>query len=79
MTTQNSPYKQVLRIWDTCDRVGHKRSAVYEKISPTSPRYDKTFPRPIKLSENPKSSAIGFVASEIDDWIQSRIDARDGK
>jgi prophage regulatory protein len=79
MTTQNSPYKKVLRIWETCDRIGNKRATVYEKITPTSPRYDKTFPRPIKLSGNPKSSAIGFIASEIDDWIQSRIDARDGK
>lgn len=79
MTAQISPHKQVVRLPETCLRTGLSRSAVYEKISPASPRYDKTFPRPFKLSSNPASSAVGFLASSIDEWIQSRIDASEGK
>ena len=31
------------------------------------------FPRPIKLGAN----CIAFVESEVDDWLQEKIDARD--
>ena len=33
------------------------------------------FPRPIKLGEN----CIAFVECEVDEWIQDKIDARDGQ
>lgn len=52
-------------------RLGISRSARYEKLDPSSPRYDPTFPKPISLG----ASSIGFLEHEVDTWIQSRIAA----
>ena len=52
-------------------RLALSRSCIYDKLSVTSPRYDSTFPRPIRLGLN----AVGWVESEIDRWLQSRIQA----
>lgn len=52
-------------------RTGFSRSAVYERINPLSPRYDPAFPKPIKLG----AKAVGWLESEIDSWIESRISA----
>lgn len=43
---------------------GYKRSTIYKKIK------DGTFPAPIALGER----ASAWLASEIDTWIQSRIE-----
>lgn len=79
MATNTTPNKQLLRMADVCKLLSLSRSTLYEKISRASPRFDKTFPRPIKLSSTTGSSAIAFLASSIDDWIQGRIDASEGK
>jgi|GEM_PF-1319789 len=47
------------------------RSARYEKLDPRSPRYDPTFPKPIKLT----GTSIRFLQSEVSAWIVSRIQA----
>lgn len=52
-------------------RLSISRSARYEKLNPRSPRFDPTFPKPIKLG----AASIGFIQSEINAWIASRITA----
>jgi prophage regulatory protein len=52
-------------------KLGISRSSLYEKLSVRSPRYDKDFPRPIKLGK----STIGFDQGAIQRWIQTRIAA----
>lgn len=61
---------QILRLPQLCARLGIARSTVYDKLSPTSPRYDATFPRPIKLG----LSSVGWLECSVQDWIQSRIE-----
>jgi len=50
---------------------GLSRSAIYDRINPNSPYYDPTFPTPIRLGGN----SVGWLESEISDWINSRIEA----
>jgi prophage regulatory protein len=46
---------------------GLSRSTIYANIATGK------FPKPISLGDR----AIGFVAAEIEDWLQKRIDQRD--
>jgi prophage regulatory protein len=58
----------VLRRPQVIARTGLKRSAIYEQMSAG------TFPKCIKLGPR----AVGWLETEIDDWIQSRIQASRG-
>jgi len=53
-------------------RLGLSRSTIYDKINPASPRYDATFPKPIKLGIG---SAVGWIEGEIDDWLRKQMEA----
>ena len=68
----NSEIK-ILRLKSLCVRIGLGRSTIYDRINKKSPRYDKTFPRPIKLG----ATAIGWIESEVIAWIQQRVAAND--
>jgi len=57
--------KSILRLPAVMAKTGYKRSTVYKSIK------DGTFPEPIKLG--PQS--VGWLASEIDAWIDARIKA----
>jgi prophage regulatory protein len=50
-------------------RVGLSRSTIYDRINPKSPRYDDSFPKPIKIG----ASAIGWIEASIIEWIESKI------
>ena len=54
---------QVLRMKDVIKKTGLCRSAIYKFIR------NNSFPRPIKMGEK----ATGWVDSEIDDWILSKM------
>lgn len=56
-------------------RIGLSRSTIYDKINPKSPRYDPTFPKPIKLG----GGAIGWLTHEVDDWLERRVEASRNK
>ncbi|MBF8448980.1 MULTISPECIES: helix-turn-helix transcriptional regulator [Aeromonas] len=64
----SNPIK-VLRIKDLIGKVGMARSTIYDRLNPKSPRYDSSFPKPIKLG----LSAIGWLEHEVDTWIESLI------
>lgn len=53
-------------------RIGLSRSAIYDRLDPSSPRYDPSFPKPVDLG-NGKNPPIGFIEAEVDEWILSRI------
>lgn len=55
----------ILRLPRVKDRTGLCRASIYAAIK------NGTFPAPIKLSER----AVGWTASSIEAWIQSRIKA----
>ena len=56
-----------LRFPQVIEKTGLSKSNLYLKIS------NNQFPKPILLGEGGRS--VGFISSEIDDWIQRRIDA----
>lgn len=58
---------KVLRIKDLISKVGMARSTIYDRLNPKSPRYDCSFPKPIKLG----LSAIGWLEHEVDEWLAS--------
>ena len=60
-----------LRLKDLKARIGLGRSAIYYLMDPNSPHHDRHFPRSIKISAH----AVGWIESEIDAWLQSRIAA----
>lgn len=63
---------QLLRLKTLKERLGVGRSTIYDWMNPCSPRYNPTFPRPIKLSAGQRG-AIGWVESDICRWIDSKI------
>lgn len=62
----------ILRRRDLESRLKLSRSTIYDKINPGSPRYDATFPKPIRLGNG---SAVGWVESEVEAWLRDRIEA----
>ncbi|MES2682688.1 MAG: AlpA family phage regulatory protein [Pseudomonadota bacterium] len=62
----------ILRRSDLEARVRLSRSTIYDRINPSSPRYDVSFPKPIRLGGG---AAVGWLSNEVDAWLQSRIAA----
>lgn len=60
---------RVLRMKQVQERLGLARSTIYDRMNVRSPRYDCTFPKPIKLG----GAAVGWIESEINAWIDSRV------
>lgn len=66
----------ILRRKQVEQRTGLSRSTIYGKIKLNPKRvkeYDPTFPLPIKLGNGAK--AVGWVESEINDWLIVQLDA----
>ena len=59
---------------DVKKMIGVSRSTVYDWINPKSPRFDNSFPKPVRLGIN----SIAWVDSELEDWLAKRIAARTG-
>lgn len=54
-------------------RIGLSRTAIYDRMDEKSPRFDPSFPKPVRLGAG-KCPPIAFVSSEVDAWIESRIE-----
>ncbi|MCP4995265.1 MAG: AlpA family transcriptional regulator [Gammaproteobacteria bacterium] len=59
----------ILRFSAVTSRTGQSRSTVYNRINPKHPQFDPAFPKPIQLGPR----IVGFLESEIDEWIKTRI------
>jgi len=70
--THSSQVVHILRRRDLEARVRLSRSTIYDRINPDSPRYDPTFPKPIRLGYG---AAIGWLEHEVSAWLQCRIEA----
>lgn len=57
--------EEILRLREVLRITGLGRSSLYAKVARSE------FPPPIKLGER----AAGWLASEVSNWIQARIDA----
>jgi prophage regulatory protein len=60
---------KILRINEVCQKTGVSRSTIYDLIS------RGLFPKSIVLA----SRRVGWIESEVDDWIQRKINERDYK
>ncbi len=63
---------QLLSIKDVGHYTGLSRSTIYEMINENSNRYDPTFPKKVQLTQ----VRVVWVASEISEWINNKIEAR---
>lgn len=63
---------QLLSIKDVGSYTGLSRSTIYEMVNENSDRYDPTFPKKVQLTQ----VRVVWVASEIAEWINNKIEAR---
>lgn len=61
----------VLRRKEVEAKTGLFRSTLYELIA------DGRFPKPVRLTDAPRRSPVGWIESEVNDWIAARIEKRD--
>lgn len=73
MATSNNFQLSILRLNKLTVKIGLGKSAIYDRLNSNSPRYDSTFPKPIKLGSG-KNPPIGFLESEIDGWITAQLE-----
>ena len=59
---------KILRLPEVMTTTGLSRSGIYDLIR------DKKFPQPVPLG---KSRAVGWLSTELDDWINSRAAMRE--
>lgn len=58
-----------MRMKELLDTVGMSRSALYDRISPTSPRFDPDFPKPVKINPSLKQEVLRWSRREVDEWL----------
>lgn len=63
---------QIIRLSEVSKLSGLSRSTLYEKLNEKSSRYDKTFPKQLKLSCN----AVGWLEHEVLEWLESKANER---
>lgn len=63
---------QIIKLIDVSKLCGLSRSTLYEKLNEKSCRYDKTFPKQLKLSRN----AVGWLEHEVLEWLESKANER---
>lgn len=74
-STKPSPQAMsVVRLPELETRLGLSKSTIYERTNPNSPRYDESFPKPIRLG---LGAAVGWLEHEVDAWLRRRMDARE--
>lgn len=76
LSNQNQKQFKVLRIKDVISLIGLSRSAIYDRINPKSPRYDETFPKPIKLGMNSRNIAVGWLEEDLISWMRNCIESK---
>lgn len=74
LTTSANPLSQqrrslmrIIRLKEVMDTTGLARSTIYKYVA------ESIFPKPVSLGDR----CVGWVESEIHDWIMERIEQRD--
>lgn len=71
-TGQTFQMNQIINIKEVIQFTSISRAKIYEMINADSKYYDPSFPKPVRLSE----SRIGWVALEVHQWIEAKIQSR---
>jgi len=67
---------QLIRLPALIKLTGISKSGIYARMNRTSPYWDPTFPRPIKLSSGPRG-ASAWALLEVENWVTSRLENRE--
>lgn len=66
---------RIMRLKEVIDTTGLARSTIYKYIA------DGIFPKPVNLAPGgidvPNTRGVGWIQSEVEDWILARIEERD--
>ncbi len=73
METKQAEVTRVIRIREVTWLTGLSRSTIYDRINPTSCRFDPKFPRPFKLGGY-QTTAVGWSESEIYGWLKNQME-----
>lgn len=57
---------KLIRLQQLLAMLAVSRSWLYDKLNPQSPRFDPSFPRPIKLGK----STVAFDLAAVEAWVQ---------
>ncbi|WP_092420853.1 AlpA family phage regulatory protein [Pseudomonas sp. NFPP07] len=68
MSLDTPPTARILRLTQVRERLGLSRSTIYDRLNNRSPRYDASFPKPVKIG----ISAVGWIESSLNEWIGNR-------
>jgi len=67
--------KRVLRKKALAKKLSCSESTIDNRLNPSSPWHDETFPRPVLLGAGgTRSSAKGWLEYVIDEWLESRME-----
>ena len=69
---QTFQMNQIINIKEVIKLTSISRAKIYEMINVDSKYYDPSFPKPVRLSQ----SRIGWMALEIHQWIESKLQNR---
>jgi prophage regulatory protein len=69
----------ILRKRQLCERIGLSPAQVYAMLDSKSPSYDPSFPQQIRLGASSRSSAVGWLAHEVQAWLEARIQSSRGE
>ncbi len=72
ITGQTFVMNQIINLKEVIQFTSISRAKIYEMINVDSKYYDPSFPKPVRLSE----SRIGWVALEVHQWIDAKIQSR---
>jgi len=59
----------ILRLPEVLKRTGISRAAAFQKLDPSSPYYDSSFPKQVKLG----ARSVGWSSEKIQIWIDSKL------
>lgn len=59
-----------LNIDEVVIKINRKKSTIYDWLNKHSPRYDPSFPEPVKLNDK----SITWIFSEVEDWMRSKVE-----
>lgn len=60
---------RLIRIKEVASRIGIGRSTIYDWMNTKSPRFDKTFPKPIHIGAN----SVAWLEQDINEWIIAKV------
>ncbi|MCS4297715.1 MULTISPECIES: helix-turn-helix transcriptional regulator [Acinetobacter] len=73
LNSQTFQINQILNIKQLIKITGLSRATIYSLLDPKSKYYDASFPQQINLTSN----RVGWVAHEVNAWIDQKISERE--